>query len=192
MAAASKSSGLAGIQAKLNHKIGPLPLWGYGAVAVGGWFVYKHFVVPGTASDAAQVAADMGAPAGAGGIIGGGGGGSSGGGDPQGGHKPGPHHKPPPHHHPKPGGGPQHSGGNQHNGKGGGGQGGGKSHGDTHHPGLTGPPTHKQGTDGKVKHLHGNGRPPHPGTSASRAGHSTRERIDQGSAGGGSYFSENG
>lgn len=38
----------------INRKVGPLPLWGWGAVGVGGWYVYRNFVAPSSAQNAAS------------------------------------------------------------------------------------------------------------------------------------------
>lgn len=185
----------------INKKLGPLTYWQWGAVGLGAWFVYKHFIVPGTAQDAA--AQDAGAPPGASYIpgFGGGGGGMTGGGG-GGGGNPGKHHHKK-HHH---GGGGQGGGGKDH-----GNNGGHDNSGNQHHPGMGGgpnrkhrgaggginkggPPGHKRGADGQLKHVHkSENRPPHagqtkPNTGGSRSAHSSREFLGAGAAGGGGNF----
>lgn len=84
--AITKAKGGKGIEATLSKKYGPLPLWGWGALALGAYFVYKNVYAPNQAANSGQTQApaDVGQPsfADTGGVSGGGGGFDSGGGAP--------------------------------------------------------------------------------------------------------------
>lgn len=77
----------------INKKVGPLPLWGWGAVGLGAWFFYTHYISPSQTTPAPDLSGSpsfggIGGSAGrsprggtrGGGGSGGGGGGTGGGG----------------------------------------------------------------------------------------------------------------